>query len=146
MGYANGLIRSHDVLTDPPGDISSLTVFGQTMVIVNSVKVAEDLLDVRGANFSDRPVIPMGGELMGFKNALSMSQHGDRVRKERKLFHQLFGTQSSIKQFVPIISSEICKLLQNVLRKPRSSELAPEIERSVQLFGIIFILRLNAVS
>ncbi|KAJ7133337.1 cytochrome P450 [Mycena epipterygia] len=117
-------------LGDIWGDISSLSVFGQTMVIVNSVKVAEDLLDTRGANFSDRPVIPMGGELMGFKNVLAMSQHGDRVRKERKLFHQLFGTQSTIKQFVPILSSEICKLLQNVLRKPVPCEIAPEIERT----------------
>ncbi|KAJ6522305.1 hypothetical protein DFH09DRAFT_834187, partial [Mycena vulgaris] len=39
------------------GDISSLNVVGQTMVIVNSLKAAEDLLDVRGGNFSDRPVI-----------------------------------------------------------------------------------------
>lgn len=84
------------------------------MVIVNSLKVAEDLLDVRGANFSDRPVIPMGGELVGFNNALSLSQYGDRVRAERKLFHKLFGTQAAIKQFVPLLYSEIHKLLQNL--------------------------------
>ncbi|KAJ7123429.1 cytochrome P450 [Mycena epipterygia] len=117
-------------LGDVWGDISSLTVFGQTMVIVNSLKVAEDLLDVRGANFSDRPVIPMGGELIGFKNVLPMAQHGDRVRKERKLFHQLFGTQTTIKQFVPMLSSEICKFLQNILQKPVPCEVAPEIERT----------------
>jgi len=81
---------------------------------VNSLEVAEDLLDVRGANFSDRLVIPMGGELVGFNNALSLSQYGDRVRAERKLFHRLFGTQSAIKQFVPLLSSEIYKLLENI--------------------------------
>ncbi|KAF7359845.1 Cytochrome P450 [Mycena venus] len=103
---------------DAWGNISSLTVFGQTMVIVNSLEVAEDLLDVRGANFSDRLVIPMGGELVGFNNALSLSQYGDRVRTERKLFHRLFGSQSAIKQFVPLVSSEIRKLLQKITLNP----------------------------
>ncbi|KAJ7611277.1 cytochrome P450 [Roridomyces roridus] len=102
-------------LADVWGDIFSLTAFGQTMVIVNSLKIAEDFLDVRGANFSDRPIIPMGGELMGFNNVLSISQYGDRVRTERKLFHQLFGTRVSIlNQFGTLIESEIKQLLRNV--------------------------------
>ncbi|KAJ6552261.1 cytochrome P450 [Mycena vulgaris] len=97
------------------GDIFSLTAFGKTMIIVNSLKVAEDLLDVRGANFSDRPVIPMGGELAGFNNTLALAHYGDRVRKERKLFHQLFGTQAAVKQFVPLLAAETHKLLRNIL-------------------------------
>jgi hypothetical protein len=109
-------------------------VVGQTMIIVNSLKAAEDLLDVRGGNFSDRPVIQMGGELVGsvpviqtgreltgrdrFNNTLSLSQYGGRVRTERKLFHQLFGSQATIKQFAPLVASEIQKLLQNILLRP----------------------------
>ncbi|KAJ7704761.1 cytochrome P450 [Mycena rosella] len=100
------------------GDISSLTMFGQTMVIVNSLKVAEDLLDTRGTNFSDRPVIPMGGELIGFNNSLSLCQYGERVRTERKLFHQLLGTHASIKNLAPLVSSEVHKLLQNLVLNP----------------------------
>ncbi|KAJ6495006.1 cytochrome P450 [Mycena vulgaris] len=111
------------------GDLSSLTVFGQTMVIINSVKVAEDLLDVRGAILSDRPVIPMGGELMGFNNALSLSQYGDRVRTERKIFHRLFGSQAAIRQFVPLVSSEISKLLQNIISNPDVDRVSEQIAR-----------------
>jgi cytochrome P450 len=113
------------------GDISSLTVFGQTMIIVNSMEVAEDLLEARGANFSDRPVIPMGGELAGFNNALILSQYGDRMRKERKLFHQLFGTQAAVAQFGPLISVEVHKLLRNLLSN--RGELTEEIHRCVNL-------------
>ncbi|KAJ7174180.1 cytochrome P450 [Mycena crocata] len=76
-------------------DIASLTVLGQSMIIVNSLKIVEDLLDVKGGNFSDRPVIQMGGELVGLRNVLTLSQYGGRVREERKLFHQLFGTQKT---------------------------------------------------
>ncbi|KAJ7350031.1 cytochrome P450 [Mycena albidolilacea] len=100
------------------GDVCSLTVLGKTMVIVNSLKVTEDLLDARGTNFSDRPIIPVGGELGGFDNALPLVHYGDRMRKERKLFHRLFGTQASVKQFAPLISTEVHKLLRNIVLNP----------------------------
>jgi hypothetical protein len=109
------------------GDIFFLTVLRQTMIIFNSVKVAEDLLDVRGAIFSDRPVIPMGGELCAFNNALTLSQYGDRVRRERKLFHRLFGTHLATTRFAPLISTEIHKLLRNIALKPAG--LIDEIRR-----------------
>ncbi|KAJ7478042.1 cytochrome P450 [Mycena galericulata] len=121
-------------LGDIWGDILSLTVLGQTMVIVNSLEVAQDLLDVRGANFSDRPVIPMGGELVGFNNALSLSQYGDRVRDERKLFRQLFGTAVAVKQFVPLLSSEILKLVQNLALN--SDEVSCEIGRMMGAISV----------
>ncbi|KAJ6533305.1 cytochrome P450 [Mycena vulgaris] len=110
------------------GDISSLTVFGQTMVFVNSLDVAEDLLDARGANFSDRPVIQMGGEMAGFNNVGALAQYGDRVRTERKFFHQLFGGHATINQFVPLLSAEIHKLLQQLVLNP--DEVAGEIART----------------
>jgi hypothetical protein len=102
------------------------------MVIVNSLKVAEDLLDLHGANFSDRPVIPMGGELAGFRNTLALVQYGDRVRKERRLFHQRFGSQTTLKQFAPLFSSEIKKLLNNIVRNPDA--VMGEIRRCVTVF------------
>ncbi|KAJ7160364.1 cytochrome P450 [Mycena filopes] len=100
------------------GDILSLTVLGQTVIIVNSGKIAEDLLDTRGANFSDRAIIPFAGELVGFNNAISLCQYGDRVRKERKIFHKFFGTQISIQKFVPLLSSEIHKGLRRIALDP----------------------------
>ncbi|KAF7371338.1 Cytochrome P450 [Mycena sanguinolenta] len=110
------------------GEISSLTVFGQTMIIVNSLQIAEDLLETRGVNFSDRPVMPMAGDLMGFNNILTLVQYGDRVKRERKLFHQLFGNSTSItSQFGPLLTSEVHKFLQNLLGK--SEDRFGQIER-----------------
>ncbi|KAF7348065.1 Cytochrome p450 [Mycena sanguinolenta] len=92
------------------GDIFSLKSMGQTMIITS--------LDIRGANFSDRPIIPVGGELGGFNNVMALVGYGDRVRKERKLFHQLFGTQAAIKQFLPLLSTETRKLLRRIVVNP----------------------------
>ncbi|KAJ7651122.1 cytochrome P450 [Roridomyces roridus] len=93
------------------GDITSITVFGQTMIILNSVKVAEDLLDLKGANFSVRPVIQMGGEMVGFRDTISLKQDGNPLRQERRLFHQLFGSNKAVERF-------IAKLLQFLLQNP----------------------------
>ena len=40
------------------GDVLSLRVFGQVIVILNTSKATKDLLEKRGDNYSDRPVIP----------------------------------------------------------------------------------------
>ena len=40
------------------GDIMSFHVFGQVIIVLNSVKATKDLLDKRGEFYSDRPVIP----------------------------------------------------------------------------------------
>ena len=95
-------------------------MFGQTIIIINNVEIAEDLLDVHGANFSDRPMLQMAGELSGFKNALALCQYDDRVRRERRLFHKLFGTQVSVKQLEPLISTEVQRFLRSVVASPEA--------------------------
>jgi len=40
------------------GDILSFHVFGQVIVVLNTAKVAKELLEKRGDIYSDRPVIP----------------------------------------------------------------------------------------
>ncbi|KAJ7445117.1 cytochrome P450 [Mycena latifolia] len=103
------------------GDITSIRVLGKTMIIVNSLKVAEDLLESKGANFSDRPVIQMGGEMVGFRNVITLTQYGDRVRKQRRLFHQLFGTTKAIERFLPLHIKEIRRLLTYLSRNPEGA-------------------------
>jgi hypothetical protein len=41
-----------------PGDILSFRVFGQVIVILNSIEATKDLLERRGDIYSDRPAIP----------------------------------------------------------------------------------------
>ena len=39
------------------GDVLSFHVFGQVIIVLNSVNATKDLLDKRGEIYSDRPVI-----------------------------------------------------------------------------------------
>lgn len=45
------------------GPISSLSVLGQTIVVISDHKAAFDLLDKRNAIYSERPVMHFAGEM-----------------------------------------------------------------------------------
>ncbi|KAI5118228.1 hypothetical protein M0805_000724 [Coniferiporia weirii] len=46
------------------GPISSLSVLGTTIIILNDAQVAFDLLEKRSAIYSDRPSFPFGGDIL----------------------------------------------------------------------------------
>lgn len=45
------------------GNIIYLSVFGRPIIVINSVEDARELLDKRGALYSERPPTPLMGEL-----------------------------------------------------------------------------------
>lgn len=45
------------------GPISSLTVLGQTIVVISDYRTAVQLLDERNINYSNRPVLHFAGEM-----------------------------------------------------------------------------------
>ncbi|KAJ7499265.1 cytochrome P450 [Mycena latifolia] len=103
---------------DKWGDICSVNILGQPLIIIGSAKVAIDLLDKRSAIYSDRPVCTMGGELVGWKNTLVLLPYGDRFRRFRRLFHNIIGSRAAIKQFLPVEELETRRFLRRVLAKP----------------------------
>ena len=53
----------HFCLTRFAGELVYLNVFGQGLLFVNSYEAAVDLLEKRGAIYSDKPKMVMAGEL-----------------------------------------------------------------------------------
>ncbi len=41
------------------GDVISVDVFGSKIIVLNTMKAVNDVLEKRSANFSDRPDMPM---------------------------------------------------------------------------------------
>ncbi|KAF5364320.1 hypothetical protein D9756_000610 [Leucocoprinus leucothites] len=111
------------------GDICSVTVLGQPLVIINSAQVARDILDKKSAIYSDRPTLQMAGELVGWKNTLVLLPYGDRFRRYRRLFHKLIGSTAAMKQFNPIEEAEALRFLRRVLYDP--DNLSMHIRRAV---------------
>ena len=101
-----------------PGDIVSVHLLGKPIVILNSLRVADEMLDKKSSIYSDRPVLQMGGELVGWKNTLALLPYGDRFRRYRRLFHNLIGSQAIMKQYLPAEEHETRRFLRRVLAKP----------------------------
>jgi cytochrome P450 len=90
------------------------------MIILNSTKTAVDLLDKRSATYSSRPVLTMGGEIVGWNQTLPLAKHGPQFREFRKLIGRLMGTRASMEKFVPLMEKETAKFLVRVTADPSS--------------------------
>lgn len=90
------------------------------MIILNSAKAAVDLLDKRSAKYSDRPVVMMCGEIVGWNQSLALTQYGPRFRETRKYMSKLIGTRASAEKFEPLQERETSKFLARVMADPSS--------------------------
>lgn len=68
------------------GDIIYLYALGKEIVVLNSYKVAHDLVDKRPI-YAGRPTFQMVGELGGASLTYFSCQYNDRWRRYRKLSH-----------------------------------------------------------
>ncbi|KAH9959904.1 cytochrome P450 [Russula compacta] len=104
------------------GKIVSVSILGETFVMINSFEVAKDILDKRSGLYADRPDAPMAGFLVGWKDIVSFLHYGDHFKQCRKLIHGLCGTPVSLKKLHHIHEQESHKLLKDILARPDDLE------------------------
>lgn len=109
------------------GDIMSVNLFGKRLVILNSFEVANELLDKKSIIYSDRPVFPVCGEVIGWNRLLALQQYGVRLREMRRLFSQTFGTHSSLMELATDLEHEAHQFLRRVAENP--SSLTKQVQR-----------------
>ncbi|KAG1729789.1 cytochrome P450 [Suillus lakei] len=100
------------------GNILHVELLGQHMIVLNSSKVAVDMLDKKGSIYSGRPVLPMSGELVGWKHLLPLLAYGDRFRQSRKYFHRSIGSSDALGIYDPVQEIETHRFLKRVLTEP----------------------------
>ncbi|KAF8515740.1 cytochrome P450 [Gautieria morchelliformis] len=99
------------------GDIIYAKVFDRGICILGTYQAAKDLLDKRGAYYSDRPRLPMVGELVGWTRATAVSPFNDRFRQQRKLLERTVGGKNA-ENFWPHEERETKNFLIHILNKP----------------------------
>lgn len=109
------------------GDIVSVNLLGQPMVILNSAEIASELLEKRSAIYSDRPTLVMSGEMVGWKNALGLVRYNDKFREYRKFISRKMGTRSQVQEFYELQEVETHTFTRRVLKEPEN--LAAHIRR-----------------
>ncbi|KAF8909957.1 cytochrome P450 [Mucidula mucida] len=94
------------------GPLISLTVGPTTVVVINTYKKAQEILDKKGPIYSSRPYVAMAGDLMGWQKSTGLLVYGPDLTKTRKLFHQELGSASAICSFWPQEEFQARKFLE----------------------------------
>lgn len=91
---------------------------GQHAVILNKSELALALLERKGAVYSDRPSLFMGGELVGWKDSLPLSPYDDRARAMRAMLARAIGTKALLETYAPMQEAETHQFLRRLLDEP----------------------------
>lgn len=87
---------------------------GQPLIILNSADIMDEF-DKASSIYSDRPVLQMGGELVGYNNTLVLLRYGPRFRTYRRHFSRYIGPNKPVQSLHPLIEQETRCFLKSVL-------------------------------
>ncbi|KAF9043017.1 putative monooxygenase [Panaeolus papilionaceus] len=109
------------------GDVMYMNVLGTQVVVVNSMKVAKELLDKRSLIYSDRPRLNMAS-LCGYDRTFTLQSYGYEWRQQRKLVVQEFNP-THCRDYYHLQDRRAAILVQNLLQNP--SRLVPELNLQI---------------
>ncbi|TFK27950.1 cytochrome P450 [Coprinopsis marcescibilis] len=105
------------VLLIQTGDMIYLEAFGQSILVLSSLKRINDLFDKRSAIYSDKPRAPMIVELMNFKGFMGLIGYNDWWKRHRRAFQKHFAP-NDLKRYYPVIMKHMKKYLGKLLNDP----------------------------
>ncbi|EPS36614.1 hypothetical protein H072_9877 [Dactylellina haptotyla CBS 200.50] len=100
------------------GPISSITVLGQTIILIHDLEIAEDLLVKRAQNYSSRPHMFFAAEMCGFGHILTFQDYNDNLKQQRRLAAWQIGSNVSVKKLHPLIDIHSRRFLWRTLSNP----------------------------
>ncbi|KAJ3485903.1 hypothetical protein NLI96_g4620 [Meripilus lineatus] len=122
-------------LAEKYGGIVYLNIMGKPTVIINSEKVANDLLDKRSVIYSDRPPLPFH-HMTGLANTLTFLPYGTEFLKTRKMVQdQLTRKKCTLFEDIELAQRNI--LLQNLLASPAN------FATHVKMFAFSVVLKIT---
>ncbi|KAK5032812.1 hypothetical protein LTS07_004222 [Exophiala sideris] len=101
---------------DEYGPIYQIQAFGTTLVIISKESIANDLLGLRGAIYSDRPALVMPRLISddGFLGAIGWTDYWRRARR----FTQSMLSTANIQQSVPKQTTEARQMVVDLAKSP----------------------------
>ncbi|KZT66841.1 cytochrome P450 [Daedalea quercina L-15889] len=99
------------------GPVMYISVVGSPIIVLSSREAITDLLEKKNLIYSDRPVIPMAGELAGCKKYTAMLPYCPRHREGRKM---ILGALSARKapELHAIQEAKAVEFVSRLLRTP----------------------------
>ncbi|KAK6532769.1 hypothetical protein TWF281_006946 [Arthrobotrys megalospora] len=100
------------------GPISSITVLGQTIILVHDLDIAEELLVRRQSNYSSRPQMFFAGEMCGMGHIVTFQNYNRNFKQQRKLAAWQIGSNTAIRKLHPLIHTHVRRFLFRTLNTP----------------------------
>ncbi|TFK64025.1 cytochrome P450 [Pluteus cervinus] len=101
------------------GPIFSLNFAGQPVIVLNSFKVAGDLLDRRSTIYSDRPRFIMAGEILTGGIFQPFQPYGELWRRMRRAAHEGLNARAA-EAYQPLQEIEAVTLVDSLIKDPAS--------------------------
>ncbi|KAI7510220.1 putative cytochrome P450 [Hortaea werneckii] len=115
---------------DRYGPISSITVLGQTMVIIHDRGIAGEVLEKKAGTSAGRPGLKFAFDMIGWKDVLAGLPYGQTHRLYRKYAHQQLGTKVTIANEVAEV---IIKILYGYeIEREKPDPYLQAVERALQ--------------
>ncbi|KAL4251560.1 cytochrome P450 family protein [Abortiporus biennis] len=114
------------------GPIYSAKLGPQYALIVNSHRIANELLDRRSAIYSDRPRMIMLNEIMTQHLFLPTIPYGDSWRKLRKAISEVLNHRS-IESFLPVVQRKMILLVETLAKNPHDTKWMQDIIASISM-------------
>ncbi|EED79811.1 predicted protein [Postia placenta Mad-698-R] len=109
------------------GDFIFAKFFTTPVLILNSLAVAQDLLENRSSLYSDRPYFALLIDIVGWYPATPFLTYGDQWRRHRRWIHMWYSEKASLLKLRPILRKETLTLLLQLIETPQ--DLSQHIRR-----------------
>ncbi|KAL4805914.1 cytochrome P450 [Aspergillus unguis] len=100
------------------GEISSVSILGMTLVLLNTKQTAHELLDQHSAKTSGRPAMTMANTLCGYERIVLCQGYTHVFRRCRKFLHRELGSRDAAAGFRAAQEVEVKRLLVRALNSP----------------------------
>lgn len=94
--------KKHHELSRTYGPVMHLRALDRHLILLDTMQAAVDLLEKRGAVYSDRPRMPLLVELMGGGWVLSFMRYDDVWRLHRRVLHQRLNETALARMYANI--------------------------------------------
>ncbi|KAI0766218.1 cytochrome P450 [Trametes elegans] len=101
-------------------DVLYFTALGTPLLVINSFDVARELLDKKGALYSDRPRLVMIKELMAWDWNLVLMSYGKLFSAHRRVVQQESQPSVVAREHHPVMGREVLALLHRLLSTPEN--------------------------
>ncbi|EED79605.1 predicted protein, partial [Postia placenta Mad-698-R] len=99
------------------GDLLFFHGLGNHVLVLNSMKAINDLLDKRSGIYSNRPTFTVVSELMGLSQSMPLLPYGEEWRAHRRLAHTALSP-AAVKRYHGVQEDLAALLCQRLLQSP----------------------------